>query len=253
MARITQPIIGITAGEIHDRDHPWSPVVYGQSQTYVVSVGRPGATPLIIPLLHGEAELRKLYDALDGILFAGGNDLAPELYGQKPYPTTKDTSAFRDRHEIQLLKWALGDGKPILGICRGMQLLNVLLGGSLYQDISQDLPGSLDHNQSTKQGTLVDVSHRLRIESDSRLGSILGTATLGTNAHHHQAIRDMGKGIRAVAWTEDGIIEAIELPAHPFALGVQSHPESLEASAEPTWRHMFASFVAAARDYAAQA
>jgi putative glutamine amidotransferase len=242
-----QPIIGITAGEIHDADHKWSPVIYGQSYTYVEAVSRSGGVPVIVPLLKDLDELRQLYNRLDGILFAGGNDVSPHLYGQEPYPTTKHVSDFRDQTELQLMKWALEDGKPMLCICRGMELLNIVQGGTLWQDVHKDIPGTLDHNHSTKLQTLIDTSHALRLKPDSQLADILGTETIGTNAHHHQAIKDLGKDIVPVAWTSDDIIEAIELDQkhNTYAIGVQSHPESLAPQAEPRWRALFDSFVLA--------
>jgi putative glutamine amidotransferase len=210
-------------------------------------VSQAGGVPVIIPLLRDAGELQKLYAHLDGILFAGGNDLAPELYGEAASTARSDASPLRDTVETLLLKWCLGDGKPLLGICRGMQLLNVLLGGSLYQHIPTDLPHALDHDASTKKQTLVDTEHSLRIQPGSQLAALLQAETIGTNAHHHQAIKTLGAGLQAVAWTSDDVIEAIELQGAVFTIGVQSHPESLAATAEPRWGRLFEGLVAKAR------
>ena len=245
---IKKPIIGITCGEIHNQAEPWSPVTFGQSQTYVDAVIGAGGVPLLLPLGTAEDILHPLYDLLDGICFAGGNDLNPKLYNQKPYDNVTDYSVLRDTTELMLLRWTLKDGKPLLAICRGMHLLNVELGGTLYQDLATDVPNSLDHNASTKLKTLEDMSHRLRIDSGSKLADILGGATIGTNTHHHQAINKLGINIQAAAWADDNIIEAIELIDYPYAMGVQAHPESL-VNTEPRWAKLFASFVDASASY----
>jgi putative glutamine amidotransferase len=243
-----KPIIGITCGEIHNQTEPWSPVAFGQSQTYVNAIIGAGGIPLLLPLSASEDILRPLYDLLDGICFAGGNDLNPKLYNQKPYESVTDYSPLRDTTEQMLLRWTLQDKKPLLAICRGMHLLNVEFGGTLYQDIPVDVPDSLDHNASTKLETLEDLSHKLRIDPHSKLATILGEATIGTNTHHHQAIHKLGATIQATAWAEDTIIEAIEIDGYPFAIGVQAHPESL-VDVEPRWALLFASFVKASNSH----
>ncbi|MDB5178645.1 MAG: peptidase [Patescibacteria group bacterium] len=246
-----RPIIGLTSGEIHNIAEPWSPVAFGQSRTYVDSIIQAGGTPLILPLSADEAVLRPLYELLDGLCLAGGNDLDPALYGQEPYTGASDHSALRDTTEQMLLRWALQDRKPLLGICRGMQLLNVESGGTLHQEIAQDLPGTLDHNASTKLKSLEDLSHTLRLGPDSKLANILAAGPIGTNAHHHQAIDKLGAGVKATAWTSDDVIEAIELINYPYAIGIQAHPESL-TSVEPRWAKLFESFVAATREQTLQ-
>jgi putative glutamine amidotransferase len=243
-----RPVVGITAGEIHNQAEPWTSLAQGQTHTYIDAVIQAGAVPLIIPIVDNDAVRRELYDLLDGLFLAGGNDLNPQLYHQHPYPQTTDYSDVRDHTEIQLAQWALTQGKPILGICRGMQLVNVMQGGTLYQHLPTDIPNGIDHNSSTKKQDLEDVEHTLRIESGSRLATILGTDTIGANAHHHQAIQKLGADMKAVAWAADGVIEAIELAGHPYMIGVQAHPESLAPNAEPRWRALFESFVAASKD-----
>lgn len=240
-----KPIIGITCGEIHNQTEPWSPVAFGQSQTYVDAIISAGGVPLLLPLSTREDVLRPLYHLLAGVCFAGGNDLNPKLYNQEPHKTVTDYSELRDTTELMLLRWTLQDKKPLLAICRGMHLLNIELGGTLYQDIATDIIGSLDHNASTKLKTLEDISHKLRIESGSTLAAILGGVSIGTNTHHHQAIDTLGTDIKVTAWADDNVIEAIELIDHPYAIGVQAHPESL-THIEPRWAELFTSFVDAA-------
>lgn len=241
---LVRPLIGITCGEVRNKDEAWSPVVYGQSRTYVDSVLAAGGIPLLLPLTDDQAVLEDICDRLDGILLAGGNDLDPHLYGQQPMPGEHDYSDLRDATEQIVLRYVLTQQKPILGICRGMQLLNVHLGGNLYQDIATALPESIDHNASTKLRSLVDLGHVLRIEPHSQLAAHIGVEPIGANAHHHQAIKELGEGVAAVAWASDGIIEAIELPQYPYAIAIQAHPESL-TGVEPRWQGLFTSFIVA--------
>ncbi len=186
-----------------------------------------------------------MYDRCGGILFSGGNDVDPALYGEEPREHTIDFSPQRDRQELQLLEWALADDKPVLAICRGMQLLNVSRGGTLYQHVPDDLPKSEVHDILNEKRRESRIVHRLRIRPDSRLADVLDTNELGANAYHHQAVKKLGEGLEATAWSGDEVIEAIELPGHRFVVGVQSHPESLEAKIEPRWQKLFSAFVEA--------
>lgn len=244
-----QPIIGITAGEIFNKLYPHSPPAQGQPHTYIDAIVRAGGAPFVLPLTKNKDALRTLYEQCSGILLAGGNDLDPGLYGQAPTKHTIDQDPPRDEQELQLLKWALEDNKPVLGICRGMQLINVAQGGDLYQHIPEDIPDAVVHSIASENKRESRIVHGLRIKPESRLASILETRELGTNAYHHQAIKELGDGLVATAWAEDDVIEAIELPEKEYVVAVQSHPESLEESIEPTWRKLFKSFVDAARGF----
>lgn len=247
MTEYKKPLIGITCGEIVNKDQAWAPEAFGQSRTYVDSIIQAGGAPILLPLTEDTALLHQLCALLDGFCMAGGNDLHPQLYGQQPESQTMDFSELRDKTEQIILQYALDHNKPILAICRGMQLLNVHFGGTLHQDIAKAKPDALDHDSSTKLETLTDLSHTLTIAADSKLATLVGPQELGTNAHHHQAIDVLGKGVKAVAWAADGIIEAIELPDYPYAIGVQAHPESL-TQVEPRWLTLFQSFIAASND-----
>lgn len=239
-----KPVIGITCGEVVNLKEDWAPVVYGQRHTYVDAVVRAGGVPVILPLIADEKGLRELYDICDGLLFAGGNDIGPEGYGEKALPETVDVSPKRDTQEMRLLQWAFADEKPVLGICRGMQALNVARGGSLYQDILTQVKGASNHRESYDKRDFAYVAHVVRLQPDSFLATCMQAENLETNTLHHQAVKDCGEGVVPVAWTEDDVIEAIEVPELPFAVGVQAHPEALEAT-QPEWRKLFKAFVAA--------
>lgn len=244
-----QPIIGITAGEVQNYNFPYLPATQGQRYTYVDAIMRAGGTPIIIPIIQNDTVLRQLYDMCDGLLLAGGNDIDPTFYGGSPQTATNPTeitSPKRDSYELRLTEWALADNKPLLGICRGMQLLNIQLGGTLYRDIQSDIPNGKNHDISGSVEEVIKKVHQLRIEPNSKFAAIVGKHPLGANSQHHQAIKDLGDGLIATAWAEDDTIEAIELPNKGYALGVQSHPESMEESVELRWRELFSSFVDAA-------
>ena len=240
-----KPLIGITAGEIKNFDKPWAPTIYGQGHSYTDAIVRAGGVPIIIPLSSDPSVAKEIYNRLDGILFAGGNDISPELYGAA-LAGGRDISSLRDGTELHLMQLALSDQQPVLGICRGMQLLNAIQGGTLYQDIATDLPGHQDHEQSDHTKDTAHIAHLLRIAEHSKLASILGPEPIHANSNHHQAIKQVAPVLQAVAWAEDDIIEAIEHTGDPFIFGIQSHPEALEATVEPRWRLLFSAFVEAA-------
>lgn len=241
-----RPLIGVTTGEIRNKAEPWSPVAYGQSYTYTDAVILGGGTPVLLPLTADKDVVMDLYSRLDGILFSGGNDVDSKLYEQQPYRNHEDYSSLRDEMEMLLMRLALKDDKPMLCICRGMQLLNIALGGDLYQDIATDLPESLDHQLSSKEKNMFHKAHDLKVEAGSYLADITGVSTIAANTHHHQALKNLGKGLKATAWAEDGIIEAVENTDQTYCLGLQCHPESLVPDVVPEWTSVFTAFVTAA-------
>ncbi|HEY5153011.1 MAG TPA: gamma-glutamyl-gamma-aminobutyrate hydrolase family protein [Candidatus Saccharimonadales bacterium] len=252
-----QPLIAITASEVINNGETWLPIVYGQYRTYIDAVTRAGGAPFIIPLTDDETALRRLYDACDGLVMSGGNDLDSATYNMPPspkklkaskHPLLSRISPRRDRQEVRLIRWALDDNKPVLGICRGMQMLNVALGGNLHQDITGYLPSAHNHEANIDKKTFHHLAHKLKIAEDSQLASILGVDTIATNTLHHQAIDRLGDGLVATAYAEDGLIEAIELPGKRFAVGIQSHPEALEAEIETLWQKLFSAFVDSAAE-----
>lgn len=238
-----KPLIGITSEEVFNRVNPWVANMYGQKRTYSDAIIAAGGIPVVIPFMP-EDELKNLYGRLDGIVFAGGSDINPQLYNEEPHPLTVDISNERDRVETTLLSWALADNKPLLAICRGFQLLNVQLGGSLYQDIPSELIDASNHELSTHNKDSTHIAHQLQVAPQSRLAAITNATVMKANTHHHQAIKKLANDLRASAWSEDGIVEAVEHPAKLFVLGVQCHPESLYKNDEK-WAAVFKTFIQA--------
>lgn len=238
---MTRPFIGITCGSFQDRD--WCPPFVGHRKTYIDSVVAAGGAPLLIPLVDDEAVLRALYDRVDGLLLAGGGDIEPRHYGEEPAPELGTVDALRDRVELPLARWAVAEGKPVLGICRGIQVLNVAMGGSLYQDIPSQLGGDLAHNGSYASQNWAHMAHDLRLDPDSHLAQLFGAGTLPVNSLHHQSLKAVAPGLRPVGWAPDGVVEAVEGENGHFLIGVQCHPEALQAEADPRWRAVFRRFV----------
>lgn len=240
------PIIGITSGEILNKVDSWSPVIHGQAITYINAIIDNGGIPVVLPITTDETIIKNLYDAIDGILLAGGNDIDPSLYSQNIDKTVKDVSKNRDTMELGLLQKCLQNNKPILAICRGMQLINVAYGGTLYQDLPTMYASNCKHDSSTTSKNIQHLEHNLIIKPQSFLSNILNSDRIWANSHHHQGIKTLGQGLRASAWSEDQLIEALEVDdqdSQRFLIGVQSHPESLYQSIEAKWSLLFSSFI----------
>ena len=231
-----RPVIGIPVG----RDLPHSREYLRLRQTYPRAVAAAGGLPLLLPPPDDPDVLRQTGALLDGVLFPGGADVEPARYGEEAHPTVVVDEVL-DGLELELAAWAVAEEVPTLGLCRGQQLLNVALGGSLVQDLPSD---GIPHPQSPHHGPRSELVHRVEVSGDSRLAGIFGTDTLAVNSYHHQAVRRLGRGLRAVAWSSDGVVEGIESADHPWLLGVQFHPEDLVDFHEPS-RRLFEAFVGA--------
>lgn len=242
-----RPVIGIPcfAAERAGTRRP----IYGNNQSYVRAVERAGGIPVLLPPFADPASLAAVGARLDGLLLSGGGDIDPRLYGEERIPECGEIETERDLPELDIARWALDSNVPILGVCRGMQLLNVLRGGTLYQDITTQHPSSPRHDHTDQPRTWR--AHEIAINPASQLASILGSPRQNVNSLHHQAVNRIGDGIEITGWSEDGIAETLEVPGHPFAIAVQYHPEELAADDEPS-RRLFAAFVQAAADRAAQ-
>lgn len=233
-----RPLIGITPGFMRDKNK----LCLGQG--YVDGINRAGGLALILPL-HMEGDMAdQILDTVDGILFSGGPDIDARYFGEENLKYGGEISPQRDNLELLLAKKAIEQGKVLLGICRGMQLLNVAMGGSLHQDIHiGHNPGEIiKHWQEAPEWYPV---HDVRTEESSRLYKIYNAGTMGVNSYHHQAVKEVGRGLSIAARTSDGIIEAVEDSDKHFILGVQWHPE-LMWQEDPSQLKLFEAFVAAA-------
>lgn len=235
-----RPVIGIPC-QADFRAGSQRPI-YGNNRTYVHAVESAGGLPILIPMLADLRHLEDLLPRLDGILFSGGIDMQPSLYGESKLAEADEPDTQLDEFEIAVANWALQEDIPILGVCRGMQLLNVVLGGSLYQDIASQRPDALEHRRRDLPRTAL--THSVTIEAGSIMERVLGTRVLHINSLHHQAVRDPGKGVYISGRAEDGIAELMEVPGHRFLLGVQGHPEEIYGQVEPFSR-LFQAFVQA--------
>jgi putative glutamine amidotransferase len=239
-----RPVIGIPCSAFTEA---WYTPANGNSISYLRAVEAAGGVPLLIHLSDDAAVLDTLYQHIDGLLLAGGVDVDPASYQASRHPALEATDPAQDAVEITLARRAVADGMPVLGICRGIQLLNVALGGSLYQDIDAELPGALDHRASIHQRDMAYLAHPVQLDAASQLAGVLDCGELVVNTLHHQALRDLAPGVRVVARAPDGVVEGIEGAGAGYLLAVQCHPEELWAAADPRWRRMFESFITAAR------
>ena len=210
---------------------------------YMNALLRAGAAPVLLPLTGQRDVLETLIARIDGLLLIGGADVSPERYGEETLPLCGDTEPRRDEKEFALCRLALERDLPILGICRGHEVLKCALGGTLYQDIAAQYGDALKHPCYDTPG---DQVHAVRVEPSSRLHAITGMDTLRVNSSHHQAVKALGEGLTVSARATDGLIEGIERPDRRFALGVQWHPETLSAHC-PEAQALFNAFVEACR------
>jgi putative glutamine amidotransferase len=243
MSFMHKPIIGIPCFAMvrGDTRRP----IYASNQTYARAVAQAGGIPVLIPPLADLPEASAIAGWMDGLLLAGGSDVDPSLYDEAPAPDAGASDPERDRLELALVRMALDEALPIFGVCRGLQVLNVARGGSLYQHVPAERPSDIDHEQ-VGQPKRTHIAHAISVESGSRLASILGDdlTVTGVNSFHHQAVKRLGEGLKVTAVAEDGIIEAVEMADSPFVLAVQYHPEELVVS-DLGSRRLFSAFVEA--------
>ena len=242
MAEQRSPLIGVTCMTILAENY--SPRI-GMSQSYVTALLQAGAAPLLIPHVADKAVLRAVYERLDGLLLPGGGDIDPVHYGEARHEKCNEPSAERDGTELTLARWAMDGGMPVLAICRGIQVLNVALGGSLFQDIQAQIPGAERHDWYPNHPR-DRLSHTVAISPGTRLARIADATSLPVNSLHHQSVKDLALGLIETGRSPDGIVEAVEAPEHPFAIGVQWHPEEL-AGSDARAQRLFDSLVEASK------
>jgi putative glutamine amidotransferase len=239
MAR-RSPLIGVSTS-ITVGAHPERAYV---NSAYLHAVQQAGGVPVPLPPQLSAASLERLGAELHGLLLTGGGDMDPARFGQAPLPTRYDVAPSRDTLETSALNLSLARGVPVLAVCRGVQVLNVALGGTLHQDVATEPGTQIPHSQKEPRD---QPTHKVKITPGSRLAETLGTDELEVNSMHHQAIHRLGRGLTAVAWAPDQLVEGAEVsdPAR-FVLGVQWHPEELGCLSVPA-RRLFSALVAAAR------
>ncbi|MGI8589107.1 MAG: gamma-glutamyl-gamma-aminobutyrate hydrolase family protein [Chloroflexia bacterium] len=241
-----RPIIGISTMSDHDAAGLHAPR-FSNNQSYSKAVMAAGGIPLLIPQVEDEESLRALYECLDGLLIPGGVDINPRYFGEEANVETDLPDNGLDFVETTMLPWALADEMPIFGICRGQQVLNVVLGGTLWQDIPSEYATVFDHRESYKRKIRDYLAHDVRIDPESRLYTLVGAERIWVNTSHHQAVKTVAPSLRATAWAADNLCEALEAPDHPFLLAVQWHPEEMVRKHE--WaRRLFGALVEAARE-----
>lgn len=223
-----RPLIGIGANLVRAKWGPWDRPAVLMAETYLDLMAAAGCVPVLLPPQPG---IEDVVQRLDGLLLPGGGDLDPAAYGATPHPETGRLSPPRDAAELALAGAAVRAGLPLLGICRGLQVLNVFLGGTLHQHLP-DITGHKGHEPEPG----VFGAERTRLEPGSQIAKILGTDTATVPCHHHQAIDRLGAGLAVTARAEDGVIEAVELADHPFAVAVQWHAEEDGGRAESLFR-----------------
>src|SRR5574344_656053 len=230
LSTTAQPIIGISASD--------SESSVSAPMTYIRSVRNAGGVPLIIPWTTDEVQLKKILETIDALVMTGGEDVDPLAYdGEEPHPKMGEIVPLRDAFDAMILKMAVEKDIPVLGICRGIQMINVLFGGSLYQDIPSQVKDSfVDHYQNAPRnyGT-----HTITIDKKSLLYSLLGSESVVVNSYHHQSVKKVAPGFKIVAVSKDGIIEAIEKIDSGRVLGVQFHPEGFACEGDSKFSSIF--------------
>lgn len=233
---MAKPLIGITTRNGKDSDgHPFTALQH----SYVNAIIQAGGLPVLIPSNLFVEDFLELYSRVSGILFSGGGDISLNYFHGSDHPRIGEVDDNRDFTEISLMRVAVNEGKPVLGICRGAQVMNVALGGTLYTHIYDQLQGALDHAYpGDLRRTLV---HPVNVEETSLSAEIFGETLLNVNSLHHQGLKDIAPGLRVAGHAPDGLVEVVEIPDHPYAVAVQWHPEWL--TDQPAMQRLFKSFV----------
>ncbi|MBW3628470.1 MAG: gamma-glutamyl-gamma-aminobutyrate hydrolase family protein [Gemmatimonadetes bacterium] len=243
-----RPLIATTTTSYEDPNYRTPQIMLGSP--YIAALEAMGGTPLLVTPAHDEESIGRLIDLADGLVLTGGEDVDPAYYGQEPHTNLASVNRARDRMEMLAVERAIERGMPVLAICRGLQLLNVALGGTLFQDLPSQRAEGIIHEQSAP---ITERWHSARIAEESQLAQIFGATDLFINSFHHQGINRLAEPLRPVAWAEDGLIEGVEGRDHPWMIGVQWHPERGEAETRGDRRHpdnrLFYAYLEAARKF----
>jgi len=246
-----QPIIGIPCRGDISTIYQGRPI-QAQNTAYLTALIQAGGIPILIPLNLQFEQLDLILNQIDGLLFAGGGDIDPTYYDETPTVNNlSDVQTERDELEITLIKKAMAIKKPFFAICRGIQVMNVANGGTLWQDIETQNPQARRHDYYYKQpndDTRELLAHEIEIESASLFGEISKCTSVAVNSLHHQGVKTVAPNLKVVGQADDGLVEAIEVTNHPFGLGVQWHPEELVAT-QPHAQQLFTAFIKAAREH----
>jgi len=211
-----RPIIGLIPLYDDDKDSYW------MLPGYMKAIEKCGGLPVMLPLTDDKAELDDAYNICDGILFTGGHDVAPSVYAQVATDKCGTPCPLRDSMEGYMLDLCIKDDKPLFGICRGIQFINAHLGGTLYQDLPSEYENAIEHHMDPPYEK---VAHKVNVYDGSKLAEIIGPGMHEVNSYHHQAVKDISPSVTKMAISEDGLVEAIEIKNHRFAIAVQWHPE----------------------------
>jgi putative glutamine amidotransferase len=250
-----RPIIGVPTQNLQSiggvsQEIPPSWVMSHRYVRAITAAGG-GAVPWLVPALDDDLDtLRAIYDELDGVFLPGGADIEPASYGAERHSSCDRSDPARDRVELELVRWAMKDRKPVLGVCRGLQIINLAAGGTLVQDLNALRPDSIKHDYFPfRDGYSRDhLAHAVRVTQGTRLERLMGEAEFQVNSMHHQGIERLGRGLVASAVAPDGVIEGVETRDDYFLVGVQWHPEVLIEN-DPKTRRLFEEFIAAASDF----
>lgn len=237
-----QPVIGLTT---YNQKNKYGFPTAALMHKYVTAVGQAGGAPVLIPTGLSDPALASLLGRLDGILLTGGGDVEPARYQAELHPSLNGMDPERDAIELNLVRAAAESGKPFLGICRGFQVINVAFGGTLYTHIADQHPNAIKHAYDSGSEREL-LAHVVRIEPGTRLAGILGETQFLVNSLHHQGVKELAAGLVPAGYAPDDLLEALELPGHPFGVAVQWHPEWLTGFAPA--RRLFQAFVEAARE-----
>lgn len=237
-----RPLIGITTASVVLQGKTYNRAYAPNAQ----AIAAAGGLPVLIPTGLDEETLHAIYETLDAVLLPGGVDVDPTHYGQERHPLTIQIDDARDALELTIARWAVDDDAPVLGICRGHQVLNVALGGTLIQDIPSQIETELAHDIPDELPRSTRI-HDITIDENSRLAEILGGTYFQVNSLHHQSVEEAAPGTTLTAYSPDGVVEALEMPEKSFVLSVQWHPEDLYRD-DDSMNRLFTAFVQAARE-----